>query len=58
MMMLPICVVSFSFVHRLCNTVAHHLAKWGTSLIEEIVLLEDAPSVVSLLVSTDLAGLG
>ena len=48
--------ISFSYVNRLCNSVAHHLAKWGSNLVEETVLLEDAPLVVSPYLSADLAG--
>ena len=49
--------ISFSFVKRSGNSIAHHLAKWGSLLVDEQVLLENYPSVISSFVSADIEAL-
>ncbi|KAL5756754.1 hypothetical protein ACOSP7_021184 [Xanthoceras sorbifolium] len=46
-------VASLAFVSRKANQVAHWLAKFGLSFINEFVLLEDCPLCVESLVLDD-----
>ena len=49
--------ISFSHVRKKGNLVAHHLAKWASSLDADLVLLKDIPPCISSFVTADIAAL-